>query len=153
MNNFTKTLYQFKYLILFLMYLSFIFSSDSYADIIIITNENSPINEISETKLKKLWLGKTKKIKSIGRIYIIDLPENNTETRIFYKNIINKKPKQVKAYWAKISFIGKGFPPKVVEDDSAVIKWVLEKNNRIGYINSKSKTKNIKILYTIVEHE
>ncbi len=119
------------------------------ADIIIVANPGFKADTISINKLKKLWLGKTKKISSIGRVHIIDQAEYNDSTRLFYQKIIKKKPKQVKAYWAKLQFIGKGFPPRILQNDNAVIKWLLKTKNGIGYIDSKTKTSNLKILMTI----
>ncbi len=138
-----------KTMVLTILFSCVLLVSNVQADIIVITNPNFKADTISINTLKKLWLGKTKKISSIGRVYIVDQIKNNDSTRLFYHKIIKKNPKQVKAYWAKIQFIGKGFPPKSLLNDNAVIKWVLKTKNGIGYIDSKMKTDTIKVLMTI----
>lgn len=140
-------------LVILLFSISLIATNIVHADILIVVNNNFAVDDIPTKKLKKLWLGKTKKLDNVGRVYVVDQLSTSAITRQFYEKIINKKPKQVKAYWAKIEFIGKGFPPKAVLDDAAVINWILEKDNRIGYINEKSRTNKLKVLKTITGQE
>ncbi|MFV1984018.1 MAG: phosphate ABC transporter substrate-binding protein [Thiohalomonadales bacterium] len=124
-------------------------SSYAYADIVVVVNVNFNAEQISQKKLRKLWLGKSKKLENVGRIIIVDQNANNTITRQFYKTIIKKERKQIKAYWAKLEFIGKGYPPKTLINDKAVIEWIQNNKNGIGYINSNSITDKIKVVMTI----
>jgi len=124
-------------------------SSYAYADIVVVVNVNFNAEQISQKKLRKLWLGKSRKLENVGRIIIVDQDINNAITKQFYKIIIKKERKQVKAYWAKLAFIGKGYPPKTLIDDKDVIEWIQNNKNGIGYIDSNSITDKIKVIMTI----
>jgi len=124
-------------------------SYSAHPQIAIVANTSFNTEKISQNKIQKLWLGKTKKLPNIGRVYIIDQKPNNSITKLFYKRIIKKKPNQIKAYWAKFQYIGKGFPPRTVESDSDVIQWLLDNKNGIGYIDRNSVTDDLKVLMII----
>ena len=45
-----------------------------------------------------------------------------------------KSPAQMKAYWSKIIFTGRGQPPKEVPNSAAVKKGIVENPAVIGYV-------------------
>jgi hypothetical protein len=66
----------------------------------------------------------------------IDLREGSPERDRFYAKITGKTPAQVKAYWSKIIFTGRGQPPKAVPTDVDVKKFVAANAGAIGYIDA-----------------
>jgi hypothetical protein len=52
-----------------------------------------------------------------------------------WKKWYKKKETELKQYWSRIVFTGKGVPPKLVGNDEAVVKMVSDNKNAIGIVN------------------
>ncbi len=133
------------FIFLFLLSISHI----GIADIVIIANLNSKIETITKEQAKNLWLGKSKKLPGTGRIKILEHKKESQLKLTFHEIITQKNQIQLNAYWAKIIFTGMATPPKSIRTDSEIIEIVSHKTNTLGYIDSKSINKNIKVLMFI----
>jgi hypothetical protein len=67
---------------------------------------------------------------------------------VFNEKILNKTSSQMKAYWSKLVFTGKGTPPKELLSDKEVIDLVSKNPNMIGYIQKESVTAAVKVVAT-----
>jgi ABC-type phosphate transport system substrate-binding protein len=133
-------------LALFLSFDSRALAADSYA----IFSLNSEFSELSTTKARKLYRGKTKRLQG-QRIELSDWPDTSSERSEFYRYLLNKNVAQMNAHWASLSFSGKARPPKVIDssDMETLIDWMKEKPNRIGYAPVSSLPSNAQILYVV----
>lgn len=116
------------------------------AEVAIIANKGITVDSITPKEARKIWLGKKKSMPGGGTIKLADLPLGNAARKDFYNSIVKKKEKQLKAYWAKITFTGKGYPPQVFDDDAAVVDWVASTPGAMGYVSSDSVTDSVKVL-------
>ena len=66
----------------------------------------------------------------------------------FNDKVLDRDKTQLKAYWAKLMFTGKGFPPKLLADDAAVISAVAESSKTIGFVNKSAETDAVKVVAT-----
>lgn len=121
-------------------------AADSYA----IFSLDSDFDELNITKARKLYRGKTKRLQG-KRIELSDWPETSSERSEFYRYLLNKNIAQMNAHWASLSFSGKARPPKVIDnsDMDALLTWMKEKPNRIGYALVSSLPSNAQILYVV----
>ncbi len=120
-------------------------SLTTVADVVIIANKNVGADSITSKQAKKLWLGKLKKFAG-AKVTVVDQAIGSDIYEAFYTNVVKKKPGQLKAYWAKVTFTGKGFPPKQLKNDAAVVKWVSSTSAGLGYIDSSSVNSTVKSL-------
>ncbi len=119
----------------------------SQADVVVIGNKSISVDSITAKQAKKLWLGKLKKLGGI-KITVVDQTAGSPVFETFYTAVVKKNPSQLKAYWAKVSFTGKAFPPKQLKDDAAIIKWVASNPGALGYVNSSAINDTVKSLLT-----
>ena len=56
---------------------------------------------------------------------------------------------QLKSYWSKLVFTGKGQPPRDVQTDAEMIELVAGNPNIIGYVDISSVTDKVKVLTSI----
>jgi len=124
-------------------------SSLAEADISIIANKATPIDNLEQKAAKKLWLGKSHKLPGVGKVKVIDQSGSSAIKEEFYEKLAKKSPDQLKAYWAKIIFTGKAVPPKAFSSDKKVLDTVSKNKNTLGYVDSKSVTDDVKVLMTI----
>ena len=131
------------------LFLSFLFSVNLYSsNLAVIVSKNSIINNISKKDLSKIFLGKTKRLPSGEKALLIENIDEIDKSK-FYKVICNKNEKQLKKYWAKMIFTGRGQPPKKSYSINEVIRFVQNNNNAISYIPIKYVTNDIKIIMEI----
>ena len=64
----------------------------------------------------------------------------------FYLRVAGKSPAQLKAFWSKLIFTGRGRPPKSVANSIEVLKLVRENPAAIGYIDRRLADTTVRIL-------
>jgi len=138
--------------VLMLFFKLFIFSLcyiNIYANsLAVIVSKDSSINSITKKELSKIFLAKTKKLPNGEKSITIESTNKEYQTK-FYKNISNKNEKQLKKYWAKMIFTGRGQPPKKMSSINELILFIQNNKNAISYIPVKYKSSNIKTIMEI----
>ncbi|MDF2152231.1 hypothetical protein [Vibrio sp. CAU 1672] len=111
---------------------------------------DSHFESLSVHKARKLYRGKTKQLQG-RRIELSDWPAGSEERSEFYRYLLNKNLAQMNAHWASLSFSGKARPPTVIKiaNIEALLIWMGEKPNRIGYAPLSSLPTNAQVLYVV----
>ncbi|HHX8564695.1 hypothetical protein NB476_23845 [Vibrio sp. RM-44-3] len=128
-----------------------VLAAESYA----VFSFNSEFSPLTINKARKLYRGKTQLLQGqrieLSGIELSDWPATSAERAEFYRYLLNKNLAQMNAHWASLSFSGKARPPKVIANSSidALITWMQEKPNRIGYAPSSSVPGNARILCVV----
>ena len=121
--------------------------SHAIADVAVVVH---PTNDstFDEGTIKKIFLGKTKSYTN-GRSAILISP-SNTDIAVeeFNSKVLGKSNSQVKAYWSKILFTGKGTPPQEMDSNGAVISSVASNPDAIGYVDVSAVTSDVKVVAT-----
>lgn len=119
------------------------FPAMANAELIIIVSIKSTVNTLTAEQTARIFLGKDDKFPNDQTAFPVDQPEGTTLRDEFYSKVAHKNPSQISSYWAKLIFTGEGRLPKVAADDNAVINFILNNPNAIGYIDEKSFTKKL----------
>ncbi len=131
-----------------ILYLSSVISS-AYAEVNVISKPESAATSLSLKDVRDLYYGRRRSLPDGSAAHIVDLPVGHPARIEFYKKIMRKSERQMRAYWAKRVFTGKGMPPKTLPNEEEVIRWVNDsKNVRIGYIGEVPETAHIKVLFS-----
>jgi len=125
-----------------------VFSMPVFADVAVIVNPGSGISAASSGDVKSLFLGKSKKIAGKS-VVAVEQKEGNSARATFNDKVLGKSGSQLKAYWTKLIFSGKGSPPKNLADDSAVKAHVAANAGAIGYIDSSKVDATVKVILTV----
>ena len=120
---------------------------NTQAAVVVIGNAANTSGELSKQQVKRIFLGKTSSLPDGSVAEVIDLPDDNPARKEFYKKVIHKTPSQLKSYWAKRVFTGKGAPPDKKPDAQTVKQWVGEAKGRIGYIDSDAVDDSVHVLF------
>lgn len=126
----------------------FMFSTSSNADIAVIVNQNSPIDSATNKEISALFLAKTNRLNG-SFLKTIDLLDSDTDRHLFYQQVSKKSAMQMKAYWSRLIFTGKGAPPLIVDSAEDVIDIIAEESDYIGYVNIEQIGESVKVLLTI----
>ncbi|USD63065.1 hypothetical protein J4N45_18865 [Vibrio sp. SCSIO 43140] len=121
-------------------------AADDYA----IFSMNESFKELSRSKARMLYRGKTKSLQG-KRVELSDWPENSAERATFYQSLLGKDVAQMNAYWASLSFSGKARPPKEIRSASIddLIQWLSQKPERIGYAPLSVLPDDANVLYVV----
>jgi ABC-type phosphate transport system substrate-binding protein len=122
------------------------------ADVVAVVSSKSAINSLTKTQASDIFFGKISNFPDGSVAVPIDLAEGSPERNEFYEKLAGKSPAQIKAYWSKIIFTGRGQPPKAVSSGIEMKKRIAEHPGAIGYIDSKLVDASVKVVFSKVAH-
>ncbi len=111
--------------------------------VMLIVSADNPINEISRSELKRIFLGKTRKW-SHGEHVFITINANESALEKFCRTIVQKTPRQFSMYWRKQLYSGHSMLPTQCEDDEQVLDYVAKHSGAIGFIFTRITDSRIK---------
>ena len=106
----------------------------------------SPIANLDATQVADIFLGKTSRFPDGSIALPVDQGEESPLREKFYAHFAGKSPAQVKAYWSKIIFTGRGQPPRQAADSMEVKRIVSDNPHAIGYIDASQVDSTVKVL-------
>jgi hypothetical protein len=115
--------------------------------IVIVMSKDAAFDTIKKREVERLFLAKSKRLPSGKKAIVVEPKEKQLKSH-FYKKVLRKSEIQMRSYWAKMVFTGKGTPPKQVriEDISA---YLASHENAIAYLDKSQVTSELKIIMEI----
>jgi ABC-type phosphate transport system substrate-binding protein len=123
-------------------------TSIAFADTAVIVSSNNPNSSLDKTMVSKIFLGKAKRFPDGSQALPVDQDEGSKSRESFNTSILGKSGSQLKSYWSRLIFTGKGTPPKSSGDDASVKQLVAKNPNIIGYIDSSAVDASVKVVHT-----
>lgn len=107
-----------------------------------------PSNAASMDKdaIKRIFLGKTRAFPGGGEAVPVSLKEGSSESAGFTKSVLSKTPKQLKAYWAKMVFTGKGTPPRQLDSPGQLLDLIATNPSLIGFVPAGTANGSVKVV-------
>lgn len=132
---------------IFAVLLSSVFAGQTWAEVAVIVHPS--ISDTASNKdISRIFLGKSKSLPGGQKVKPISLSEGNAARDEFNEKVLRKSDSQLKSYWSKLVFTGKGQPPKELASDADVVAAVSADPGTIGYVSSASVTDGVKVLAT-----
>lgn len=116
------------------------------AEVVLVVSAKSPVSSLSPNQVTDIFLGKTDELPNGAPIMPVDQSESSKEKEEFYKRYTNRTLSQIRAYWSKQIFTGKGEPPREINDSEQLKKFLAEHPNSIGYIERDKVNSGLKIV-------
>jgi ABC-type phosphate transport system substrate-binding protein len=111
------------------------------ADVVVIANPAAAA--MTKDQVADVFLGKDQSLTPV------DQPESAAVRADFYKKATGRDLAQVKATWSRLTFSGKGQPPKELADAAAVKKAVAADPKAIGYIDKSAVDGTVKVVLSL----
>jgi len=119
------------------------------ADVVVVVSAKSAATALTEEQASDIFLGKANTLPGGGQAVPVDQPDGSPARELFYSKAVGKSAAQLKAYWSKQIFSGKGQPPKEAGDNAAVKSLVAGNPNIVGYIDKSAVDATVKVLLTV----
>jgi ABC-type phosphate transport system substrate-binding protein len=116
------------------------------ADVVVVVSVKSPITALSKSQVADLFSGKTNRFPNGIQAIPVDQAEGSRTRDEFYMKIAGKTAAQIKAYWSRIIFTGRGQPPKSVANSIEMKKRLVENPAAIGYIEDTMVDESVRVL-------
>ena len=114
------------------------------ADVVPVVSAKSSIDHLSRKDLADIFLGRTTRSPDGAPVVPVDQDESSTTRDEFYTTFLGKTPAQLRAYWSKIIFTGRGRPPPTVPDAAAARKLVATNPHAIAYVERNQLDSTVK---------
>jgi ABC-type phosphate transport system substrate-binding protein len=119
-------------------------ASQANAEVVVIVNPKNPAASLTAQQVAALYLGTATTFPSGGPVAMADQPEAAGIRGEFYQKATGRSVAQVRATWARITFTGKGMPPKELKSDADVKAFVAADPKAIGYVDASAVDASVK---------
>ena len=134
-----------KYLKSLILLSGFAWACCSQAEVVVVAAANSAIGTLNREQVVSIFLAKSRMIGGLAiKPLDIKLPRLQTE---FYATIIGLSEDQYKAYWSRLIFTGKAFPPKEVATVNEAKQKLSDNPSLITYTPIEAVDASLKIIY------
>lgn len=123
-------------------------SAAANAEMVVVVSAANKTQPLTAEQVSRMFLGKINTFPN-GKLAIpIDQPKGDLRTR-FYQNVCGKSGVQLMAYWSRMRFTGAGRPPIAAKSQDAVLQMVAENPDAVGYIDSRLRNPNVRVVYKV----
>jgi ABC-type phosphate transport system substrate-binding protein len=105
------------------------------ADVVAVVSSKSAITTMTKSQIADIFFGKTVRLSNGVQPVPIDQAEGSVARNEFYLKVADKSAAQMKGYWSRIIFTGRGQPPQEVRDSAEMKKRISDNPAAIGYID------------------
>ncbi|ASP38876.1 phosphate ABC transporter substrate-binding protein [Bacterioplanes sanyensis] len=124
-------------------------ASQAQAEFAVIVSASNQHDNLDKTAITRIFLGKASSFPDGSKAIPVDQTEGTAGREAFNSKVLEKSPSQLKAYWSRLIFTGKGTPPQESGGDSEVKGLVANNPNLIGYIDASMVDDSVKVVYRI----
>lgn len=121
-------------------------SLSATAEVAVIVNSSNANATMSSSDISRIFLGKSSKFPNGSQASAVDQNDGSAARSEFNDKVLSKTASQLKSYWSRLIFTGKGTPPKQLDNDAAVKAAVASDPSAIGYINSSAVDASVKVV-------
>jgi ABC-type phosphate transport system substrate-binding protein len=117
------------------------------ADVVAVVSAKSPITALSMSQVADIFFGKASRFPNGVQAFPVDQAEGSAVRDEFYSKVVGKTAAQVRAYWSKIIFTGRGQPPPSVSNSIEMKKRISENLAAIGYIERSLVDDSVRVVF------
>jgi ABC-type phosphate transport system substrate-binding protein len=121
-------------------------SATAAADVVVVVSPQNPLSSMGRRQVADIFLGKSQRFPDGRSAVPLDQAAGSAAQAQFYQLVSDKRATEIKAYWAKMIFTGRGQPPAAVGDDAQMKQALAANPNAIGYLDRQAVDDSVKVL-------
>lgn len=123
----------------------------------VIVNQQTELTELDQKQVMSIFLGRARNFPTGSKAKPFDHKKDSSIREFFFESLTGKQLSDIDAYWARLSYSGRAFPPKSFDSVNDILEEVSRNKNAISYVNGKSPEelleRGIVIVYSIKGRE
>jgi ABC-type phosphate transport system substrate-binding protein len=116
------------------------------ADVVAVVSSKSPITSLSRNQVVDIFLGRRTRFPDGSSAVPIDQIEGSRVREEFYSRLAEMSPAQIKAFWSKVIFTGRGQPPITVATGAEAKKLLSTNPNAISYVDQTMVDSSLRVV-------
>lgn len=133
---------------LFSALLILLFSVATYSEVVVIVHPSNN-NSFAKDEIEALFMVKKSSFADGANASAYYLSADDPVRHQFDEKILGKSSSQLKAYWSKLVFTGKGTPPPELGNSAEAIAKVAGDTSAIAYVDKAAVKDNVKVVFTL----
>jgi hypothetical protein len=121
-------------------------SSAAAADVVVVVSARSSVTALTSGQVTDIFLCRASHFPNGVRAEPIDQADGSAERDEFYAKLASKTAAQLKAYWSRIIFTGRGRPPPALANGIEVKKRLAVNPAAIGYIDQALVDDSVRVV-------
>ena len=131
--------------VMLLLLAVFLFAPAASAQsVVLVASPDVPVDSISASDLKNIFLGKKTSWDNGGKITFFT--NGGAAHDAFLKDYVGKSPSQFSTFWKKQVFTGKGKMPDTAGSDQDMVTMVAGTGGAIGYVSAGADINGLKAI-------
>lgn len=114
--------------------------------LVVVVSAEASVTSVPAGHLADIYLGRVRTFPDGSRAVPGDLASGSPVRRAFYESYLDRSLAEVKAYWSKLVFTGRGRPPREVPDGEAMVEFVAENPGAIGYVDHRLVDDRVRVV-------
>lgn len=119
------------------------------AGVVVIAHPSVSLQMLDAEQVAQLYLGRVTALPDGTRPVVLDLMEGDPQRVEFSERVLGKSEQQLRSYWTRMIFTGKGQPPRTLNSSADMLRVVANTPGAIGYLDSGAVTGKVKVLFRI----
>lgn len=115
------------------------------AQTLIVASDTSPLASLSKSEVRQLYMGNAGSVGN-AKVTLLDMPDGSAVRQSFYNSVAGKSESQLKSYWARMIFTGRGSPPKQVRSPKEMARTLKANPQALGYLKEDDLQPGLKVL-------
>jgi len=112
----------------------------------VVVDRNSAFTAVDRRFLADAFLKKVTTWPDGSIIRPADLAPSSPVRRRFSEDIVRRSVEAVKGYWQQRIFSGRDVPPPELDNDEAMVDYVLKHQGAVGYVSGAANVDALKVL-------
>jgi len=129
--------------------MTFFVTALANAEVAVIVSASNANSALDQDTISRVFLGKTSNFPDGSQAIPVDQNEGSASREAFNDKVLGKSSSQLKAYWSRLIFTGKGTPPKESGSDADIKNLVANNPNLIGYVDSSVVDSSVKVVFKL----
>lgn len=123
-------------------------ASDSSPEdgVVVVVSPENQLTELSRQRLIDIYLGRNRHFPNGQRAQPLEQRPDSQAREIFYEQYLGRSASELKAYWSRLVFTGRGRPPPDVGNGQAIKEKIAQNPQAIGYIQTSLVDDSVRVV-------
>ena len=118
-----------------------------WADLVVVASPKSGIERMTREEVVYVFMGRWRQLPSGIPAQPIDSPIDSAERAQFYRQLVNKEPSDIKAYWARLVFSGGARPPVSAQSREEQMRLLASQPGAVAYMERSVVDSRVRIVF------